>query len=84
MTFGKLGKPKIDPFSREEIELIMANEHGMFHSFLGIYFNTGCRSGEALGLMRTDVGKQLHIRRTVTRKIVKDQDSRLDTFDSNI
>ena len=69
---GKLGKPKIDPFSREEVELIMANAHGMFHSFLGVCFNTGCRSGEALGLMRMDVGKQLHIRRTVTRGIVKE------------
>ena len=69
---GKLGKPKIDPFSPEEVQAIMKHATGMFKSFLGISFNTGARSGEVLGLMRNDVGEQLHIRRTVTRNSVNE------------
>jgi len=69
---GKLGKPKIDPFSPEEVQAIMKYAHGIFKSFLGISFNTGARSGEVLGLMRNDIGNQLHIRRTVTRNSVNE------------
>lgn len=69
---GKLGKPKIDPFSPEEVRAIMEQAEGLFKSFLGIAFNTGARSGEVLGLMRNDIASQLHIKRTVTRGSVNE------------
>jgi len=72
VKIGKLGKPKIDPFSQEEVQAIMKHASNMFKSFLGISFNTGARSGEVLGLMRRDVGEQLHIRRTISRGSVNE------------
>jgi len=67
IRLGKLGKPKIDPFSSEEVQAIMENVQGMFKNYLGISFNTGLRSGEVIGIMRMDVNESLSIKRTVTR-----------------
>lgn len=61
-------KPKVDPFSPEEVQALMEASTGMLHDFLGIAFNTGLRSGEILGLMRSDIGHDsIDIRRAVTR-----------------
>ncbi len=64
----KMPKPKIDPFSPEEVQALMNASFGLLKDYLGIAFNTGMRSAEILGLMRSDIGEDsIDIRRAVTR-----------------
>jgi integrase len=48
-------KELANPFSPEEVQLLLKNADGMFKNYLGIALNTGMRSGEILGLMHKDI-----------------------------
>ena len=50
-------KELANPFSAEEVQLLLKNSDGMFKNYLGIALNTGMRSGEILGLMHQDVSE---------------------------
>lgn len=46
---------KMNPFSLEEMELLLKNSDGWFKNFLGIAFFTGARTGEILALEWRDI-----------------------------
>lgn len=48
-------KPKIDPFSLKEVELLLKSSKGWFHNYLKISFFTGIRTGEMLALRWEDI-----------------------------
>ena len=50
-------KELANPFSAEEVQLLLKNSDGMFKNYLGIALNTGMRSGEILGLMHQDISE---------------------------
>lgn len=45
---------EIEPFSHEEVKLILDNTEGMLRNYLGIAFYQGFRPGETLGIMRSE------------------------------
>ncbi|UFS61817.1 site-specific integrase [Sulfurimonas sp. HSL-3221] len=51
----KLNKTDINPFSVEEINLILNGSSGQFRNFYALAFFTGMRSGEMIGLRWEDV-----------------------------
>ena len=68
ITFKREEKAEVTPFSKDEVELILSKADGMFKNFLGISFYTGMRSGEVLGLMRSDISDgKISIKRSVSK-----------------
>lgn len=69
IKLGKIEDPEIDPFTDEEVELILNScEDPVLRNYLGIAFYMGMRSGEIIGLMHSDVLAQtVHIRRSISK-----------------
>lgn len=58
-------KPKITPFSVNEVNLLLENSTGWIHNYIGIATHFGLRSGEIIGLKWSDInGKSIKINRT--------------------
>jgi len=68
ITFKREEKEKINPFTQDEVKLLLSKADGMLKNFLGISFYTGMRSGEVLGLMHSDIEDY---RLSITRSISK-------------
>lgn len=47
---AKMDKPEINPFYKDEVNLLIQNSSGWFKNYLGIAFYTGMRTGELLAL----------------------------------
>ena len=63
----KVQKPHIEPFSHDEVNILLENAQGFLKSYLAIAFYTGMRSGEILGLKWEDLdfnSMQIYIRHT--------------------
>jgi len=68
IRFKRTNKEPVNPFSDEEVALLISSADGMLKNYLGIALNTGMRSGEILGLMHSDI---LEDRISVSRSISK-------------
>ena len=71
----KIKKPQIEPFSLDEIMLILKNATGWEKYFIQISFFTGLRTGELLALKWEDINffnKQIHIKRAVRKGILSE------------
>ena len=64
-------RPTIKPFNADEVNLIMSNsENSNYRYYLAIAFYTGMRSGEIIGLKKSDIdfkNKIISIKRTRSR-----------------
>jgi integrase len=63
-------KPKVTPFTPEEVERLIDATDGWFKNFLAISFYTGMRTGEVLGLMHGDIDMEngvIKVVRSVTK-----------------
>jgi len=63
-------KATVEPFTPEEVASILANANGWLRLYLAIGFYSGLRTGEILGLMRSDIdfdARVIHVRRNVTK-----------------
>ncbi len=68
ISFKREEKVESNPFSEEEIELILAKSDGMFRNYIAISLYTGMRSGEVLGLMHSDILEdRIRVRRSVSK-----------------
>ncbi len=68
ITFTKETKEAINPFSKDEISLLLEKADGMFKNYIGIAFYTGMRSGEILGLMYGDIlTDRITVKRSISR-----------------
>jgi integrase len=68
------------PFSIDEIKLLLENAEGWFKNFLGVSFFTGMRTGEVVGLKWDDISftdRTIEVKRT--RKYGKDQEPKTPT-----
>lgn len=54
-TEAELGKDDIEPFSKQQVELLLNTATGKLKDFLGISFYTGARPGELLALKVQDI-----------------------------
>ena len=66
--FKRNSKELSNPFSAQEVEILLSKADGMLKNYLGIAFYTGMRSGEILGLMHQDIYED---KISVTRSISK-------------
>lgn len=61
----KKKKPKITPFSIDEVKLLLEHTDGWFRNYIGIATGLGLRSGEMISLKWIDItDTEVHIRRT--------------------
>ena len=64
----KYTAPKIDPFTADEVNLILSNAKNFnYKHYLAIAFYTGMRSGEIIGLKKCDIdfdNKLIHVSRS--------------------
>jgi len=70
ITLPKHQKQSIEPFTSEEVALILDNASDWMRRFLAISFYTGMRTGEVLGLMHSDIDRSnmvINIRRSINR-----------------
>ncbi|MGE0738276.1 tyrosine-type recombinase/integrase [Sulfurimonas sp.] len=68
IAFAKETKEAINPFSGDEIALLLNNADQMLKNYLGIAFYTGMRSGEILGLMHGDIlSDKISVKRSISR-----------------
>lgn len=68
IIFAKEAKEAINPFSTDEILLLLKNADDMLKNYLGIAFYTGMRSGEILGLMHGDIlSNKISVKRSISR-----------------
>ncbi|WP_304543217.1 tyrosine-type recombinase/integrase [Sulfurimonas microaerophilic] len=68
IRFKREEKAPIEPFSVQEVNLMLENSTGMFRNYLGVALHTGMRSGEILGLMHSDILEdRITIRRSVSK-----------------
>lgn len=61
---------KINPFSLDEIKLILDNAQGQFKNFFAVAFFTGMRTGEVIGLKWEDVNferNEITVNRTINK-----------------
>jgi integrase len=64
----KILPTQINPFSLEDIKLILSNCDGWVRNFIALAFFTGARSGEMVGLRWEDINfkkKEIYINRTI-------------------
>jgi len=64
----KIPRTEINPFTLNEINLILSNSLGQYKNFYATAFFSGMRSGELIGLMWSDIdfnNLELTIRRTI-------------------
>lgn len=65
---GKAQKPPVDPFEIDEKEAILSHLEGQYLLFYTLAFETGCRTGEVVGLRWSDVkGDVLLVERSAYR-----------------
>lgn len=70
IVLPKHSKQQIEPFSSEEVTKILGEANQWFRLFLAISFYTGMRTGEVLGLTRSDIdieNRVIRIRRSISR-----------------
>lgn len=68
----KIRKPDVNPFSLEEIKVILDNSTGWEKEFIQISFFTGMRTGELLGLKWEDINfvtKKISIKKAIRKGI---------------
>lgn len=63
---------EIEPFTSEEVKLLLDNTDGMFRNFLAISLYEGLRPGEVLGIMRSDAidalkDNRLPVKRSISK-----------------
>lgn len=69
-SYGAEVETAIDPFSLDEVELLIKNAEGWFKNMLSVLFYTGMRHGELAGLKWEDIdfqNNQIYIRRAKKR-----------------
>lgn len=65
---GKVQKPEIDPFDKDEKEKVLAHLAEPYRTFYVLAFETGARTGEVLGLEWRDIKKDtLLVQRSLHR-----------------
>lgn len=70
-AIGKISDEEIDPFTKDEIELLLQNADGVLRDYLVVAFYTGLRSGEILGLMKRDVTTDtLNVERGISKGVI--------------
>jgi len=65
--------PEINPFSLDEIKVILKNAKDQFKNFFAVAFFTGMRTGEIIGLKWEDIdfkSNEIYIRRTINKGMV--------------
>ena len=68
ISIGTYESIQAEPFSEDEVRLILEASEGEFKNYLGIAFNTGMRTGEILGLMLSDIDDAtISVKRAVSR-----------------
>lgn len=68
IRFKRQSKEPVNPFTPEEVKLLLDKSNGMLRNYLGIALYTGMRSGEILGLMHSDVsGNTININRSISK-----------------
>lgn len=68
IILNKDEKEDARPFSMQEVQLLLSMSTGMLQNYLGIAFYTGMRSGEILGLMRSDIkSDRISIKRSISK-----------------
>jgi integrase len=68
IKIGTSERKKVNPFSPDEVEMLLTHAEGKLKNYLGIALNTGMRPSEILGLMRQDIKDgHIHIQRSVTK-----------------
>ena len=63
-------KQQIEPFSSEDVSIILNQSNEWFRLFLAISFYTGMRTGEVLALTRSDIdikNRVIHIKRSISK-----------------
>lgn len=71
VKIGKHQKPAIERFKPEEVEKILAKLDGEALAYFTLFFETGLRPGEILGLQWDDYdGETLHVSRAIVRRRV--------------
>jgi integrase len=63
-------KKSVEPFSREQVTKLLNTSTGWMQTFLAICFYTGMRTGEALGLMYSDIDlkhRVIRIKRSINK-----------------
>ena len=68
-------KEEIEPFDPNEVTLILSKANDWLKLYLAIGFYTGLRTGELLGLMRSDIDLKrglIHVRRNITKGEITD------------
>lgn len=66
----KLEKFEPEPFTREEMRLLLDNADGWFRSVLAFMFFTGMRTGEVLALNWEDVGDFIEVSKSIADGVV--------------
>jgi len=64
---------EVEPFSREEVRILLANANEFFKLYLAIGFYTGMRRGEILALKYSDIdfeNRTISVKRSVTEGVV--------------
>jgi len=60
---------EVEPFTREEVRILIDSANDFFRLYLAIGFYTGMRRGEILGLMYSDIdfeNRVIHVKRSIT------------------
>lgn len=63
-------KKEVEPFTPQQVQLILSKANDWLRLYLAIAFYTGLRTGEILGLMQADIDltkRIIHVRRNVTK-----------------
>lgn len=68
IKFKREPKPEVQLFAPDEVLTLLNEADGMFKSYLGIAFLTGMRSGEIIGLMKSDIREdRICVRRSISK-----------------
>lgn len=71
LRLPKAKKYEPQPYSHEEIKLLLDSSKGWFHNLLGVLLNSGMRVGEALALTWNDIGeKSIKVSKTISEGVV--------------
>lgn len=65
----KRAQPDIEPFSSEEVTMMIAGADGWYRNYLALAFHTGMRIGEILALKWSDIDmskRKIHVRRSIS------------------
>lgn len=70
LRLPKVKKYEPQPYSQEEIKLLLEQSEGWFHNFLGVLLYSGMRVGEALALTWDDIGDTVNVSKTISLGVV--------------